>query len=206
MLREVASGLSVNGDRNGTRGRVLVEATRLFARKGVDACTMRDVASAAGIKAPALYNHFGSKEEILAEAMRFSLGAFLRDVLGPLDAYEPDDWLSVVVRQHVIFQLEDADLAVSNDLLMARDRREPLTSEEHGDDARRLQRAYFEFLRDLVRGATGMRASGRLNVRTFAIISMCDRTNSWYRAGGSLTTKDVADEIWSIVHQLLQSP
>jgi TetR/AcrR family transcriptional regulator, cholesterol catabolism regulator len=204
ILREVDSGPDVSGDRNGTRDRVLVEAIRLFARKGVDSCTMRDVASATGIKAPALYNHFGSKEEILAEAMRLALGTFLRDVLEPLDAYEPHEWLSNVVRRHVMFQLENVDLAVSNDLLLARDRRERQASGNHGNGAQQLQREYYEFVRDLVRGATGMRASSRLNILTFSIIAMCDRTNSWYRPGGSLTTKDVADETWSIVRQMLQ--
>src|SRR5919197_204578 len=89
MLAEAGSGLGVNADRNGTRAKVLEAATRLFARKGFEACTMRDLAGAADIKAPALYNHFASKEQILGEAMRAALGDFLHYVLEPLEGVEP---------------------------------------------------------------------------------------------------------------------
>lgn len=201
MLEASAPDPRLNEDRNGTRARVLVEATRLFARKGVDACTMRDVAGATGIKAPALYNHFSSKEDILEEAMRFALTSFLRDVLGPLGEYPPDEWLSHLVRRHVMFQLEHSDLALSNDLLMARDRRDQ--GSPGVQSVRDLQREYFELVRDLVRGSTGLRASGRLNVVAFTIIGVCDWTNSWYRPGAGLTTKDVADETWANVQKLV---
>lgn len=44
------------------RTRVLREATRLFARDGVGATSIQDVAAAAGIRRPTLIYHFGSKE------------------------------------------------------------------------------------------------------------------------------------------------
>lgn len=41
------------------------KAATAFRTKGYKACSMRDLASAIGVEAPSLYNHIGSKSEIL---------------------------------------------------------------------------------------------------------------------------------------------
>lgn len=48
-----------------TRDAALDAALELFARKGFEATSVRDIAAAVGVKAPSLYKHFGSKQEIL---------------------------------------------------------------------------------------------------------------------------------------------
>ncbi len=47
-----------------TRARIEREALRLFALKGVDGTSMRDLAAAVGVAEAALYRHFPSKEAI----------------------------------------------------------------------------------------------------------------------------------------------
>ena len=46
----------------GGRERLLEAALRMFGTKGYAATTVRDILRAAGVTAPALYHHFGSKE------------------------------------------------------------------------------------------------------------------------------------------------
>lgn len=46
----------------GGREQLLAAAVRLFAQKGYAATTVRDILRAAGVTAPVLYYHFGSKE------------------------------------------------------------------------------------------------------------------------------------------------
>lgn len=54
--------------KNGTRKDVITKkASRLFREKGFTATSMRDIAEAIGIEAPSLYNHIGSKNELLQE-------------------------------------------------------------------------------------------------------------------------------------------
>jgi len=50
-----------------TRQRITDGALRLFAEKGVDATSIRDIASSAAITEPAIYRHFRSKEDLVWE-------------------------------------------------------------------------------------------------------------------------------------------
>ena len=47
-----------------TRTRLLQIAAKLFAKNGLAGVTMADVAGAAGLTAPSIYNHFGSKDAL----------------------------------------------------------------------------------------------------------------------------------------------
>lgn len=47
-----------------TAQRILDCAEPLFARKGYDACSLRDIAGAAGIREPGVYNYFANKEAL----------------------------------------------------------------------------------------------------------------------------------------------
>jgi AcrR family transcriptional regulator len=53
-----------------TRERIPVVALQLFAEKGYDATSMREIAEHLGITKPALYYHFDSKEAIVRELLR----------------------------------------------------------------------------------------------------------------------------------------
>jgi AcrR family transcriptional regulator len=54
--------------KNGTKKDVITKkASQLFKEKGFSATSMRDLAESIGVEAPSLYNHIGSKNEILQE-------------------------------------------------------------------------------------------------------------------------------------------
>jgi AcrR family transcriptional regulator len=46
---------------------IMIEALRLFSRKGLRETTIRDIAAASGYTNPALYKHFSSKDELALE-------------------------------------------------------------------------------------------------------------------------------------------
>ena len=52
-----------------TRERILDVAEGIFADRGFDGTTLRDVASRVGIRTPSLYNHFRSKEALYAAVL-----------------------------------------------------------------------------------------------------------------------------------------
>ena len=76
--------------RNGvsTRASIEKEALRLFAQKGVEGTTIRDLALAVGVADAALYRYFSSKEEMAAELFATHYGALARSIaeIGARDA------------------------------------------------------------------------------------------------------------------------
>src|SRR5215469_2654572 len=65
----------------GTKRPAIVRAaTKLFARGGVDATSMRDIADASGIREAAIYRHFASKEELSREIFTSWYGWYSRQL------------------------------------------------------------------------------------------------------------------------------
>ena len=63
-----------------TKARIEKEALRLFAAKGVDATSVRDIALSVGVADAALYRHFASKEEIGRVIFATHYGALARAI------------------------------------------------------------------------------------------------------------------------------
>lgn len=63
------------------RRQILDVALEVFARKGYHDASMNDVAEAAGVTKPVLYQHFGSKRALYLELLR-ELGERLRHAVG----------------------------------------------------------------------------------------------------------------------------
>ncbi|NLL78071.1 MAG: TetR/AcrR family transcriptional regulator [Clostridiales bacterium] len=51
-------------ERQSTKDRIITEALKLFAEKGYEAVSVAQIAEAVGIKAPSLYKHYKSKQNI----------------------------------------------------------------------------------------------------------------------------------------------
>ena len=60
-----------------TRERILDTAERLFAEKGYEGTTLRDVAAAAGLRIPSLYNHFAGKASLYAAVLERGIAPVL---------------------------------------------------------------------------------------------------------------------------------
>ena len=65
---------SYRADPTPTRQRILLEASRLFARKGFHGTSTREIAEAVSIRQPSLFYHFPSKASIMAELIDASDG------------------------------------------------------------------------------------------------------------------------------------
>lgn|SRR3546814_211182 len=74
------------------RLRILDSASRLFREKGFDAVTVAEVMKAAGLTHGGFYGHFESKDDLIAQALTYTLGAPFGSELD-LDAYL-DSYLS----------------------------------------------------------------------------------------------------------------
>src|SRR5579875_1942955 len=138
-----------------TRERLLKAAAGVFAERGYDGTRVSDIAAAAGVSNGAMYAHFTSKAELLAEALR----AHGRRLLAEALAADPDSSLSGLL------------LAIGRQLPRRRDQRgclivEALVAARPGPrrpDARLRQRAGRLDCRPGA-GSAGRRRPGRLAV------------------------------------------
>ncbi|MFM7507941.1 MAG: TetR/AcrR family transcriptional regulator [Actinomycetota bacterium] len=67
------------------RTQLIQVATRVFARDGFTATSMNDVAEAAGVTKPVLYQHFASKRDLFVELLT-EIGAELQDTIAKATA------------------------------------------------------------------------------------------------------------------------
>ena len=186
-----------------TRERALHAAIELFAARGFDATSMRDIASAVDVKAPALYNHFASKNEIAVIAMRQQLAAFFAAVLGPFGDGPAAAELEGVVRRHVVYQIENRELAQAADALLGKRTLQRILPE---DEYRRLvgaQRDYLLFTQRLIADAADDLPAD-VAVLALTIVGICDRTAVWFDPAGPLAADEVAEQLWTVCARILR--
>ncbi len=95
--------LPSEAQRDGPAGRLLVAALALFARRGYHATSIRDIGDEVGLPAAVLYDHFPSKEHLLAELVRVGHVAHQRLLQRALIASPPGpvEQIKSLVRAHV---------------------------------------------------------------------------------------------------------
>ena len=197
-----------------TRVKVLRAAIELFAERGFEATTMRNLAEAADVRAPALYNHFAGKEAILLEAVEWALGSFMSSVMsagrpaGDEADVDPDAELEGVVRRHVGQQVAKLARVKAYRMLMEN---HSVANYLPPDVRRRLResrRGYADAVATLVsRSREAHVAAGTLTadpltmspppmIAALLITSMCEQVHTWYRPDGPMSADEVADQVW----------
>lgn len=69
-----------------TRQMILVAARRLFAKKGLDECTIRDIAGEAGVSPASVMVHFKSKTALLESALNRDIDRTLSELMASMPA------------------------------------------------------------------------------------------------------------------------
>jgi AcrR family transcriptional regulator len=91
----------------GRKGEILDAALGVFAEKGYEGGTMRDIATRVGVTEPALYRHFGSKQELF-ETLITAAGERMRDeAFDLLDRIRPQ-----AMRESLLSALDDRRTAL----------------------------------------------------------------------------------------------
>lgn len=98
---------------NARRNLIMSEAAHLFASRGFEATTIRDIAAAAGILGGSIYYHFQSKEEIFLAVHTAGMESITSAVLAAIkDRDDPWDQLEAAAIAHCSSLLATDELPV----------------------------------------------------------------------------------------------
>jgi len=130
-----------------TKEQIVENALRLFAQKGFEAVSVRDISGELELTAPALYVHFKSKQDILDEILRRMEARDADISIGdgvPQDTYEnaPESYQNVNFNNLIRFTLDMFQYWTEDDF--ARNFRHFLTIEQYRD--KRFQCLYQQYL------------------------------------------------------------
>lgn len=180
-------------------------ALEMFATKGYDATSVRDIANIVGIRGASMYHHFASKEEILWDLTASALDALAtswREAQAQLRTDDPVAALKTFVRAHVVFHVERrTDAALVNAQLNR-------LSSEHYERAVQLRHAYEQELTDIVQSCLDSGGHGvpDLRVTVFAILQMATAVATWYQPHGPLSVDELATVYAELAVKLLAKP
>lgn len=173
-----------------TREAIDRAAVELFARLGYHATPMREIASAAGVQAAAIYHWYPSKEAILIRLQDDFMDRLTEKVVAAVEAEShPAMRLAAAVREHVVFHglhplaafVTDSEIRALTD-----DPRRALIAQRDAYQAR-----FGDMIRAGVRDGS-LRASN-VEVATYAILLQCTGVALWFDPTGPLGLDRVAD-------------
>ncbi|UGT55944.1 TetR/AcrR family transcriptional regulator [Nocardia asteroides] len=184
------------------RERILAAAIAIVSDRGFGACTVREVAEAVGIKAPGLYSHFTSKEAILTEAVSRVLTDFM-DVAATVTGADPEEELRETVRRHVLYQIDNMQIARVADLFLNTGTAGHFLSADEYDRLHSEQRVYIDLVSERVAAFAPRLPAAEVPVVSIAIIAMCDHVANWFRAGDTLEPDELAELHWQLARSMI---
>ncbi len=173
-------------------------ARRLFAERGYNAVSMRDIAGAIGKQPGGIYNHFPSKQTILVDLMEENLTRAHAAAIAPLPDTDPVARLEAFVRGHVKHNIENPD-----DIFIAYMELRSLEAEGAAQIMSK-RNAYEAALRAILRDGqkSGAFTFADPAIHARAILSMLGGVTVWYRDTGAQSPAVVAE---NYVQAVLQS-
>lgn len=172
---------------------ILTEATRLFAKRGFAATTLKDIADATGLTRPALYHYFANKEAVLARLVS-DLTLAPADELAKLRRRRGKTAIERLRAMAFDTALRHATQPERFRVLVRSDAELPSDIAQSYLDGRR--RILAEFVAVIEQGVAADELRP-LDARTAAlgIIGMCTWVAFWYHPGDASDEREVATEL-----------
>lgn len=168
-----------------TAARILDAAEAVFAERGFEAASLREIARRAGLQQPGLYNHFASKRDLYAAVLERALAPMAAAMSGHRAAARPREALAKLP-------------AVMTDLLLAHPQMAALFQQAlqgEGSPGQQLMRDWLDRL--FAQGVDTARASagGRVDRAEAAlqVLAMFNVTTGYFLAQRALDGLGVGD-------------
>jgi AcrR family transcriptional regulator len=176
-----------------TRETILRASTAVFAERGFDAATMREVAERAGMPLSGFYYYFSSKHEVLVAIMDSVLANLDRGCVAALaEAESPAERLAAMVAAHVRVHLQDPEAA-----RVADGELRPLDGVTRAAIVARRD-AYEGRFREILEEGRRTGDFARelpVAVASMSILMMSTGVLAWWRPDGAMSIDETADAL-----------
>jgi len=162
----------------------------LFYKKGYYAASMSAIANAAGIRKSSIYHHYATKEDILLDILRTTMGdlrqALKMQLTGISGAREK---MEAMIRCHVLFHIQRKKEAIIADSELR-----GLTTRNYREIIK-MRDDYQKIFQDVLKegSAGGIIAASDTKLISYAVLSMCTAVCTWFKPSGRLSKEAVAD-------------
>lgn len=168
------------------RRQIAAAALDLFDSRGYHGTGMGDIATAVGMRASSLYNHFRSKQELLAEVTIKAMEELLRSNAAALaQPATPEEKLFACMRTHVIFHATQAKRVrvVNTELHNLEEPSRGIVLELRKDYVARWIRVV----------ESGDFRAADLKIACWALIDMGIGVSQWFSPDGAYTPEQLGD-------------
>ncbi len=181
---------------------VLEHATRLFAERGFNGTSLQDVATSMGLKRPALYYYFKSKEELLDRLIDRAVtdpANQLRAIAAQVDL-DPPQRLQAIARAIVTFTLTNTDLFLL--LVKSESELSPAARKRFNESRREATAIVTAVIEEGI--ASGAFRPVDARIAAFTVYGISNWAAWWYRPDGPDSLESVADQLADIALAGLQ--
>jgi AcrR family transcriptional regulator len=176
------------------RDSLLAVAAGVFAARGYDRTTMRDLSRSSQMSLAGMYYYVKGKEDLLFQIQR---GCFERvregaeRALAESNGGAPEERLQAFIRHHVTFFANHMD-----EMKVLSHEAESLTGAPL-EEVRRLKRAYVDICFDLLARLEQQNGGERVNrhVAAYALFGMMNWIYTWYDPKGSVGVEELAESV-----------
>ena len=181
---------------------MLKAATTLFAEKGYEATSVRDVAKLSGVFSGSLYAHFNAKEDLLFEVLSQRMELVIRTLTPIAESDLPArEKLRRALRNHLRQAANDPSLSKIVDLWksLRAERRDQIIAlrDQYG---RLWQRIIDEGI------AAGEFANHDRKFAFLVLVSVANWSQWWFNPAGKLSPEQAADRLADILLEGLNGP
>lgn len=185
-------------------GDVIEAASRLFARNGYEATSMRDLGRELGLLGSSLYSHVAGKQDLLVAVVERGGELFQQSAENALQIDgSAGDQLRGLVEGHITVVLDHRD-EVRTFLNEARS-----LDDQHRKRVLASRDMYEQAFRDVIaRGVANGEFAGTVDPKTGAIfvLSILNALERWFRDGGGMDRTQLADQVWNFVYPAIGAP
>ena len=173
---------------------ILSHAAGLFAERGFDGTSIRDIAQQSGVSLSGLYHYFKSKDELLYLIQKRSFETLLATLETNLDASaDAEKRLRTLVRTHLSFFLSHMPemKVISHEGASL--------PQVYLDEIRGLKRRYVDLVEALIRELRPFATPSEHRVATFALFGQLNWLYTWYRPGRDPSLDPLTDQMTGLL-------